>query len=64
MTGDPTFADYDDGMEILMPDWFNDDFIQAVVDVGAGIPDPRRVHDPRPAAKAKALARHIRLVWS
>jgi hypothetical protein len=64
MTGDPAFADYDDGMEMLMPDWFDDDFIQAVVDVGATLPDLRRRYGHRPPSKAKDLARHLRLVWS
>ena len=39
MNGDPIFADSTDGMEPPMPDWFDDDFIQAVVDVAAKIPD-------------------------
>ena len=62
MTGDPTFADYNDGLEVLMPDWFDNDFIQAVVDVAAELQDPRRGHDHRPEGKAKMLARHLRLV--
>ncbi len=64
MTGDPVFADYNNGMELLMPDWFDDDFIQAVVEVAAEIPDPRQRYDHRPPSKAKDLARHLRLVWS
>jgi hypothetical protein len=59
VTGDPAFADYNDGMEMLMPDWFDDYFIQAVVDVGAGIPDPWR-RDPSRAEKPEDLARQIR----
>ena len=45
MTCDPAFADADDGMEMLMPDWFDDDFIQAVVDVGARLPGREQDHD-------------------
>jgi hypothetical protein len=58
--GDPAFADYADGMDPLMPDWFDDAFIQAIVDVAAEIPDPRRRYDHRPASKAKELAQRLR----
>jgi hypothetical protein len=60
MTGDAAFADYDSGMEMLLPDWFDDDFIQAVVDVAAELPGPRRHYDPRHASKAKELVQHLR----
>jgi hypothetical protein len=58
--GDPAFADYAEGMEMLMPEWFDDDFIEAVVDVAANLPDPRRRYDPRPTPTAKALADRLR----
>jgi len=64
MTGDPNYADCDEGMEMLMPDWFDADFIQAVVDVAAELPDPRRRFTCRPGATTKALAQHLRLVRS
>jgi hypothetical protein len=64
MTGDPAYVDYDEGMEPPLPGWIDDDFIQAVVDVAAGMKGPRLYNDHRPSLSAKALARHLRLVWS
>jgi hypothetical protein len=60
MTGEAAFADYDEGMEMLMPEWFDVDFIKAVVDVAARLTDPKPLYDPRPAATAKALAHRLR----
>ncbi|MBW6503263.1 hypothetical protein K0B90_03155 [bacterium] len=36
---DPTFADYADGTETPMPDWIDNDFINAVVAIGKELPN-------------------------
>lgn len=61
---DPTFADYAEGLEI-MSDWIDDDFVAAVVAVGAMLPDSRprsrALHGPKadstPAARLAARLR-------
>ncbi len=59
--GETAFADYDGGLEMPMPEWFDDDFVEAIVDVAAHLPDHRQ-YNYRPVSKAQDLARHLRTV--
>jgi hypothetical protein len=40
-------------------DFIDDDLVQAVLDVAAELPDPRRRRDHRPAPKSEDLRRQI-----
>ena len=51
--GDPTFADYADGTETLMPEWIENDFIQAVVAVATELPGGENIVAFPSAARKK-----------
>jgi hypothetical protein len=63
MLDNPTYADYDEGLDMPYPG-LDEDFIQAVVDVAATLPGPQWGPDHGLASKAKRLALHLRLVSS